>query len=594
VIHVVIEPENPEYLDRPVTVKPGREVLLGRSNRSDITLSHPEVSRLHCKIVNDGKECKVLDMGSTNGIFVNGHRVANQVLTDRDKLEICNIPFSIRIREAGISKDSSVHFIEVPSQREMKKSRSYHPTRIMDDILAASRGADLAKAHADLSFITKIANMIVETEQIEDQFKKAIKTIVEFFNADRGSILIIDRATKKIRPEEVYAAGGTKDGEVSISRTIVHEVIEKGHSVLTTDASGDSRFKASDSVVGLNITSVMCVPLEGRHGIIGTIYIDTIRDVQTFSEENLKVLSAVGYQIGAALQQAWLEQDLRSSKKGLEEYSRRLEFKVNERTAHLSRMIEKLKESDQLKSQFLANMSHELRTPLNAIVGFASLIQDRVYGEITVKQDDAIDKIKENAGHLLELIKNVLDISKIDAGRMPLFLETFKPRSVIKKVIGGSSPLLKTGVEFKMELDKSIRDVYNDKGKYRQIVQNLCANAIKFTHEGGITVITEADSENETFITRIRDTGIGIPEKQLNMIFDEFSQADGSATREYEGSGLGLAICQRLVNLMMGNISVTSQVGEGTEFSVELPLDIRKVVEEGKEISMQEKEQENR
>lgn len=592
-IELVLTSEHPDYLDKPYVLKPGKEAILGRSQRSDVILSHPEISRLHCKIVNDGHQCKILDMGSTNGFFVNGERTANQVLTDEDKLVICNIPFTIHVKNTSLSTDSSVLFFDDPAQSEMTKSMSYQATRIMDDILAPSSVENLKKAHANLSFITKIANVVVEADRIEKQFKEIIRTVVQFFHADRGCILIVNQATRNIEPQEVYTAGESRDVQVGISKTIVNETIDKGRSVLSTDASDDSRFSKSDSVIDLNINSVMCAPIEGKAGIIGAIYIDTIGDVCAFSEENLKVLTAIGFQIGGAVQQARLEKDLRASKKELEEYSRRLEFKVNERTAHLSRMVSKLRENDRLKSQFLANMSHELRTPLNAIVGFASLIQDRVYGEITVKQDNAIDKIKDNASSLLEMIKNILDISKIDAGRMPLYLEEFRPGTVISKVVESSRSLLGKGVELKMELDKSLTSVYNDKGRYRQIIQNLLANALKFTHKGRITVITGRENKDSFFATRVKDTGIGISEEHQKTIFREFTQVDGSATREYEGTGLGLAICQRLVRLMGGGIDVSSRIHRGSEFTIRLPVDIRDVVEEGKHISVQ-KDQDNR
>jgi signal transduction histidine kinase len=173
---------------------------------------------------------------------------------------------------------------------------------------------------------------------------------------------------------------------------------------------------------------------------------------------------------------------------------------------------------------------------------------------------------------------------------MPLYLDDFKPESVIKKVVESSKSLLRNNVELKLRLDNSLTSVYNDQGRYRQVIQNLLANALKFTHSGSITVITELDSKNNMFTTKVKDTGIGIPKEHLRQIFREFTQVDGSTTREYEGSGLGLAICQRLARLMGGDIEVISHVNKGSEFRVWLPLDIRTVVEEGKEIFEENKE----
>ncbi len=581
---VTLYPQTDEYVKQPVTISGKQEKILGRSYKSDIVVSHPEISRRHCKIVNTGKECSVIDLGSVNGVFVNGRRIASSTLSDGDSLSICGVKFSVKVTDDTSLTDSAVRLMEGEGENKVKKRISYGPTRIIEDFNRPADIDNLRAAHANLTFITRIANVIFETREIESKLSDIVEIVVKFFKADRGCILIKNRFTHKIEPAAVFRIDEDEERELNVSKTIVNEAMEKGLSVLSSNVVDDTRFINSESVHDLEISSVMCVPLEGKEGILGVIYIDTIGSKDVFDEGGLTVLNTIGYQIGSSIQQSRLEQDLFRSKKELEEYSKRLELKVNERTSKLTRMIEKLKENDRLKSQFLANMSHELRTPLNAIIGFASLIQGRVYGEITEKQEDAILKIKQNGDNLLSLINNVLNLSRLEAGRMPLYPDEFSPNEEIREVAESFRSLLKSGVKIEFSLDSNLEKVYNDKKKYRQILHNLFGNAVKFTESGKITLSTRVLKDRKAFETIVRDTGIGIPDDQLAEIFEEFRQVDGSTTRKYEGSGLGLAICHKLTSLMGGTIEVSSRLGEGAEFRVYFPLDIKEVFQKGEEL----------
>ena len=230
----------------------------------------------------------------------------------------------------------------------------------------------------------------------------------------------------------------------------------------------------------------------------------------------------------------------------------------------------KLEEADKLKSQFLANMSHELRTPLNAIIGFTDLIMSGIYGKVNNKQYEKLERVKINAEHLLNLINDILDLSKIEAGRMELFPERFKVNSLIEEIKSSVEGLVQEkGLELRVNLFDEI-EANLDPRKFRQIILNLVSNAIKFTKEGYVEIsLKKRDGE---FEVAVKDTGIGIKEEDLKHIFDEFRQVDGSTAREFGGTGLGLSISKKLTELMGGRIEVESKYGKGSTFKIIFPI----------------------
>ncbi len=233
-----------------------------------------------------------------------------------------------------------------------------------------------------------------------------------------------------------------------------------------------------------------------------------------------------------------------------------------------------IKKADKMKSEFLASMSHELRTPINAIIGFTSLMEDGTYGKLTARQKDTLEKVQRNTEHLLNLINDILDLSKIEAGRMDLLPEEFNLSSLVYQIKEEVVPLIdKKGLEFTIDVDEDII-CYNDYTRLRQILMNLISNAIKFTLEGSITVVARK-KKNDMFYVEICDTGTGIKEDDLEKIFDEFVQSDSSPARRFGGTGLGLSICVKLLEMMGGQINVSSTWQQGSVFTITLPLRIK-------------------
>jgi PAS domain S-box-containing protein len=228
-------------------------------------------------------------------------------------------------------------------------------------------------------------------------------------------------------------------------------------------------------------------------------------------------------------------------------------------------------EANRLKSEFLSTMSHELRTPMNAIIGYAQLMLDGLDGELTPQQQADIAQIARSADQLLQLINDVLDLSKIEAGRLELSPEPLDVNRIVENVCAElRAQAMAKGIALRIEACEKLPAVSADATRIRQILINLVGNAIKFTERGEVCVSTR--QQGEWVLTDVADTGIGIPPEALEFIFDEFRQADGSTTRRYGGTGLGLAIARKLARMHGGDITVKSTVGVGSTFTLHLPV----------------------
>ncbi len=285
--------------------------------------------------------------------------------------------------------------------------------------------------------------------------------------------------------------------------------------------------------------------------------------------------------------------ELEEKNRELRELTERLEEKVIERTKKLKEINRELERSNQIKSRFIANMSHELRTPLNSIIGFSEILLEKTFGPLTEKQERYTDNIFSSGKHLLQLVNNILDLAKIEAGKIDLNYETFQVEDAVKEVIMVIHSLTdRKMIELVTDIDTKLSFITADKVKFKQILYNLFSNAVKFTPEGGrIGIRTEkvvnrsqglpwAVEGQEFLRTSVWDTGIGIKPEDMDKIFDEFEQVDSSMSRRYEGTGLGLSLTKKLVELHGGQIDVTSTIGKGSTFSFYIPIIARDAVVE--------------
>lgn len=268
-----------------------------------------------------------------------------------------------------------------------------------------------------------------------------------------------------------------------------------------------------------------------------------------------------------------LYETLKTLNSDLEERIRAATADLAEQNARLQWQSQEVERANRLKSEFLASMSHELRTPINALIGYSALLIDGVLGEINERQRDALHRGRAAAEHLLALINDILDLAKIEAGKMPLHLEDVELRDVVGEVSQQIEPMLrKKQLEFVVDINGACPALYTDRTKVRQVLLNLLSNAVKFTNRGRVSVVAQCDEASDGVRIDVVDTGIGIREKDLQAIWEDFRQVDQSRTREYGGTGLGLSITRKLLDRLGGMVTVRSSYGQGSVFSVTLPL----------------------
>ena len=285
-----------------------------------------------------------------------------------------------------------------------------------------------------------------------------------------------------------------------------------------------------------------------------------------------------GFAIVSVLHDLTREAENERLYEALKQLNSELEQRIAEATADLAEQnarlqwqSQELERANRLKSEFLASMSHELRTPINALIGYAALLLDGVLGEITPTQRDALTRARAAAEHLLALINDILDLAKIEAGKMPLNVQEVALSAVTREVAQQMEPLVhKKGLRLNTVVSDDCPVITSDRTKIKQILLNLVSNAVKFTHEGAVTIAVECAVEGGVCI-RVADTGIGIRREDLEAIWEDFRQVDQSRTREHGGTGLGLSITRKLLDRLGGRASVESVYGKGTTFTVWLP-----------------------
>ena len=404
-----------------------------------------------------------------------------------------------------------------------------------------------------LAASSEIGRLVTSTLDLNTIFTRTVSLISERFGFYFASIYIIEETGFNARLQEGTGNAGEKmkalrHAVVVGSSSIVGRVAESGEALLANDTDIEPLYQPNPLL--LDTRSQAAIPLRIGSRIVGVIDIQSTRPY-AFSSDDISVLQSLADQVAVAID--------------------------NARSYELSQqLIKDLREVDQLKSQFLANMSHELRTPLNSIIGFSRVILKGIDGPVTDLQQQDLTAIYNSGQHLLGLINDILDLARIEAGKMELNFEEVHLAEMVTSVLSTAKGLVKEKpIQLLPRIPSDMPTVRGDTMRVRQVLLNLISNASKFTDEGSITVeamVQRGPSGRMEAVINVIDTGPGISLEDQEKLFKAFSQVDGSATRKSGGSGLGLSICANLVQLHGGRISVHSEVGKGSTFWFTLPL----------------------
>jgi signal transduction histidine kinase len=437
----------------------------------------------------------------------------------------------------------------------------------------------LALARADrrnheLERLRHLAARLLAGVDLDALVNEVAQAVADLLDAEGGSVCFVVEEGRFLR---IAAATGpltvTTNRLVPMENSLIGWVALNDSPLVSDDATTDPRRFTYDDVE-TPLKTVAIVPLRSAGVVIGTVCVYNRKHGLQFTEHDLRLLQILGDQVVVGLDRAMVLAE-----------SRRNERALAAKNAELQR-------ATQLKSEFLANMSHELRTPLNAIIGFSDLILAGGAGEISPQQREFLDAVLRNGRHLLELINSVLDLSKIEAGRMTLELARTDLRPAIEGAVADTASLRSAKrQEVTLELDHAPLEVVADQVRVRQVLFNLLSNASKFTpDQGAITlaatrsrvplpVPSERAGEEQRMVAQdvvwvsISDTGIGIAPEHMPKLFQEFSQVDSSASRQAQGTGLGLALCKKFVEMHGGTIGAESMLGRGSSFWFILPAE---------------------
>ena len=415
-----------------------------------------------------------------------------------------------------------------------------------------AKTAALTRSVQELKALGEVGQAVSSTLDLETVLSTIVSRAAQLAGMDAGAIYEYDEArgefylhtADRLEDEVVTAlrAGPIRKGEGALGRMAVTGEPAQIRDIMT-DANYQSRLR--EIVLRLGYRSLMAVPLTRDDHLLGGLVVYR-KAIGEFDSSVIDLLRTFATQSALAIQNARLFREIEVKSRELESASRH-------------------------KSEFLANMSHELRTPLNAIIGFSEVLSERMFGEINDKQAEYVGDILASGQHLLTLINDILDLSKIEAGRMELELSDFElPGTIENTLTLVRERAVRRGITLGRTVDERLSTIRADERKVKQVLLNLLSNALKFTPEGGKIDVRAAVNDGVAEIS-VTDTGVGIAPEEQEVVFEEFRQV-GTAAKKVEGTGLGLAISRKFIELHGGRIWVKSQLGSGSTFAFTLPL----------------------
>ncbi len=411
-----------------------------------------------------------------------------------------------------------------------------------------ARTADLQRSVGQLTALGEVGQAVSSSLDLETVLTTIVSRAVQLSGLDGGVVFEYDEATEEFEQRastgqealaEARRRARIRKGEGVVGRTaITHEPVQVPD--ITQAGAYESRLR--ETLVESGIRALLAVPMLREGHLIGSLVVSR-NSPGDFPPKTVNLLRTFATQSALAIQNA--------------------------------RLFRQLEVANQHKSEFLASMSHELRTPLNAIIGYSEMLQEEAEDLAQEAFLPDLRKINTAGKHLLELINAVLDLSKIEAGKMDLFIEPFSVATLVTEIAAVVQPLAeKNGNRLEVDCDPGAGEMRADLTKVRQALFNLLSNACKFTERGTVTLAATREAGGGFIVFTVSDTGIGLTEEQIGRLFQEFTQAEASTSKRFGGTGLGLALSRRLCRLMGGDVTVESTPGRGSTFTVRLPAEV--------------------
>jgi PAS domain S-box-containing protein len=435
--------------------------------------------------------------------------------------------------------------------------------------LLSSRAKDERQGTYVVSVLRNVTDLARAKEEIEESYRTLRVAQAEVRDERHRLELIIDSVADPILVTD-------QEGDI----VLMNEPAERLFNLpAAADETRERRINANGAHLTSFVSNVLTRTGEQR-------YRGEIQLTDPVSGRALPVEGVAGTILSEQGELMWVVTILHDMTEALEKrrLAAQLEIKVQEATAELAQQNELLRrqhialeQASALKSQFLANMSHEFRTPLNAILGYTHMLLHGVTGPVSEQQRKSLTRIDSNSQHLLALINDILDITRIEAGRMPLTLSSFDIPGLVNEVMSELEPIIRRStLRVTAKMPRTLRPIKSDRQKVKQIVLNLLSNALKFTPAGSVTIAASYDEHRRWVAIAVQDTGVGIAREDQAKVFEDFRQLDASPTRGYGGTGLGLSICRRLAQMLGGTIELNSNVNKGSTFILRLPVRLRR------------------
>ncbi|RWH21633.1 MAG: GAF domain-containing protein [Mesorhizobium sp.] len=421
--------------------------------------------------------------------------------------------------------------------------------RLFEAVQARTR--ELAASVGELEALGEVSKAVNSTLDLDTVLKTIVAKAVQLSATDAGTIYVFSSTRQQFRPranfgmsDELIAA--VSQQTIGLADMGIGDAPGRCMPVQFPDLGKEtSSFLVRKTILDAGYRGILIVPLLRPNKIVGALVVRRHKP-GAFDEQVVHLLETFAAQSVVAIQNAKLFREIEEKGEELEAASRH-------------------------KSQFLANMSHELRTPLNSVLGFTELLVDGIYGELPIKAKATVARVQANGRHLLGLINDVLDLSKIEAGQLTLAIEDYSVAQIVRSTLTAVEPLARAkGLELSATVAENLPIGRGDERRLTQILLNLAGNAVKFTETGAVDILADAVGGN--FEITVRDTGPGIASKDQALIFEEFQQVDNSSTRQKGGTGLGLAISKRIAEMHGGTLDVESVIGSGSTFRLKVPI----------------------